>query len=154
MENTFITVKELIKANTEYDYQQQPICLKCGHLGLLIANIAKINETCEVIRIFPRYINHKVGMNKKYNTMNFKIECKDNVSKKECDQYLLEQREKGNQYHYLCESDDTIFFNECLKKYFDDITAFMKDEMKKLIEEGLEVENILFGYFGFDVYST
>jgi len=177
------TINEIIYNNTVYNDGRYRFYPTITGLGRLIEKIKNANETTEYIRITPFYRNAKMNTQMEFDNYAFYIECQKGVTEEKISGFQLdhnfeiqsidgypplkkheeltpqELHQMKVQYQ-LCEEGDVKTFQKALDDYYDYLNVMVPKMMDEFIRDhkkygnyDVTVEDMMFGYFCFEIHS-
>ena len=128
-------------------------------LHYLIEKIIELNETTDYIKFNPFYMHPKTGMREFDDNMCY-IECCENVTDDSKEDFLIrnlnddETLESACRHYALIDITDTAGFQKALTNYLtyiEEIIPTLAETVRN--EYALSETDLLYGYFGFEIYA-
>ena len=154
-------INEIVYDNTVFYNSKYHCYLSVPGIVRLLKLIIESDETTTSLQVIPFYRNEKLDGQIEFDNMMFYIECAENVTEEQkivflqscCDVNEEIIDDIKNRY-CLCDYKDTIGFQKAIEKYLDYLKQLIVKMTNIILEEyHVEIQDLLFGYICFEVYS-
>lgn len=159
-------INEIIYEHTVYHNGEYRIYPTISYLKYLIEEIVRSKSTTKYIRFTPFYKNARYNQQIEFDDYMFYMECREQVDNKSVENHIElcldkkyddmnhEEIRIGKILFPLCKNKDIETYKKLLEIYVE----FLDELIPKLMEIskckiGLKDEELVFGYFCFEVHS-
>ena len=138
-------INNLVYEYTVYNNGANTVNISLGSFREIVGEIILTNSTTKNLHITPFYSNEYKPPNIEFDSFDFYIECKENVTKEESDNFHLECNYEGRDMSvdlrktsFLIQNNDIEGYHNALNTYL----SYLDELLPKMVDE-------LFNYYDF-----